>query len=248
MAEYPVLPKAPLTEALVDIHVVTDNDLRRLAAFNEGIEHRFPTRSEWRVLNVFQGPQAQVQADAQPWGTNLGYRFESRAAEQPDRVVLARMNGFTFSRLWGYDDWHTFSTEAKELWERYVSLAKPSRVTRVALRYINRIQIPWPFKDFEEYFLTVPRVAPAIDKGLSGYLMQLQLPQSDSITAVVTQVAEPITPETSTASIVFDIDVFQTQEHDPLSGSVWELCERLRNIKNSIFFESITPRTRELFE
>jgi uncharacterized protein (TIGR04255 family) len=44
-----------------------------------------------------------------------------------------------------------------------------------------------------------------------------------------------------------DIDVFREVSLEPDSEKIWEILEELRNIKNNIFFKSITQKTKELF-
>ena len=59
----------------------------------------------------------------------------------------------------GYGNWEDMSKVAKELWEIYLTVAKPQAVSRIAVRYINSLPIPLPIGDFSEY-LNVPPVVP----------------------------------------------------------------------------------------
>src|SRR5712691_8149097 len=52
----------------------------------------------------------------------------------------------------------------------------PYLCTRVALRYINRIEFPLPMRDFKDYILTIPEIAPDLPQGLANFFMQLIIP------------------------------------------------------------------------
>ena len=107
-------------------------------------------------------PDAPPQLAVAPGGGPAGYLFRSADTKQ---AVQALKDGFSFSRFRPYQDWDAFSKEARDLWERYVSLTKPEKVNRISLRYINRLELPLPFGDFKEYLLTVPEIAPGSRKG-----------------------------------------------------------------------------------
>lgn len=41
-----------------------------------------------------------------------------------------------------YSNWEDFSTAAFNYLEKYIALAKPLLITRIGLRYINRVDLP----------------------------------------------------------------------------------------------------------
>ena len=55
----------------------------------------------------------------------------------------------------------------------------------MALRYINRINIPLPFTDFKQYLRTTPEIARELPQGLSTFLMRLVIPM-DHFESIVT--------------------------------------------------------------
>jgi uncharacterized protein (TIGR04255 family) len=169
--------------------------------------------------------------------------FVSRDGRQ---IVQARLDGFTFNRLRPYQSWARFREEARAHWERYRSLARPETITRVALRYINRIEVPVSARDFKEYLLTTPEIAPGLSQGLAGFFMRIVIPlDSFGCTAIVTETMEE--PKSGRLPLILDIDVFVEEALAPDAEEVWQVLETLRAAKNEVFFKSITPRTRELF-
>jgi len=247
MADWPRFENAPITEALLDIRAKLPSgvDLARLAAFQEAVQDIYPTRRErfsWQ--GGFQVKPGEPPEVFRPSGGPDGYLFTSKDGKQ---IVQARLDGFTFNRLKPYDKWDSFRDAARQQWERYLEIATPEIVSRAALRYINRIEIPLPMKDFREYILTTPEIAPKVPQGLAGFFMRLVIPDGRSKSvAIVTQTMED--PQAQVLPLIFDIDVFREAAFDVHGEEMWEALEQLREYKNEIFFNSITERTKELFK
>lgn len=245
MADWPRFPRAPITEALLDIRtrLPASVDLRLLATFQEAIKDRYPERHERTALQAsieFKPGEASISSK----GGADGFLFRSADGRQ---IVQTRLDGFTFNRLKPYDQWSTFRDEAKGLWARYVELTDPQAASRVALRYINRIEVPLPMRDFKDYILTVPDIAPKLPQGLAGFLMRLVIPHNTSkAVAIITETME--NPEKDVLPLILDIDVFIESPFDPSDESLWEAMESLRDFKNELFFYSLTQKAKELFQ
>ena len=242
-------PNAPITEALLDIRVKLPalTDLAKLATFHDVIKQKYPSRQErlaWRGhVEIKASPITQVSQSAA--GGPDGYLFTSVDGRQ---VVQARLDGFTFSRLKPYDKWEALRDEARELWQHYVRIASPETVTRVALRYINRIEIPLPMRDFKDYILTTPEIAPDLPQGLDSFFMRLVIPEPKTqAVAIVTETFETVDESSKRLPLIFDIDVFRMAAFNVHDNAMWETFEHLHDLKNDIFFKSITPNTKELF-
>src|SRR3990172_2747443 len=146
---------APITEAVLELRVRLSQevDVARLATFQETLKEEYPLKRErrsWETGFQFKSehPPEIVGQSVKP----MGYLLTSADGKQ---VVKARLDAFALSRLKPYDCWGTFRDEARTLWKRYVEIASPETITKVSLRYINRIEIPLPLKDFKEYILTI---------------------------------------------------------------------------------------------
>jgi uncharacterized protein (TIGR04255 family) len=120
--------------------------------FQENIKDHFKDR---KTKHSFQAefrfsPGKDESTPVIPKGKTEGYIFHSK---NENKIVQARLDGFTFNKLRAYEDWNKFHSEARELWELYDKIIKPISVDRIALRYINRIEIPLPFDDFKHLWL-----------------------------------------------------------------------------------------------
>lgn len=246
MAEREIFRNAPITEALLDIRVILPDctRLEQLLTFHDCVRERYPNkrdRKSWTgsIQVRDEGPEISGQS-----GGTDGYFF---ASLDGTNIVQCRLDGFTVNRLKPYDKWETFRDEAFQLWQNYVTIAGPTQITRVALRYINRIEIPLPIRDFKDYIVTGPEIAPGLPQGLAGFFMQLTIPITElAAQAVITETIEPVT-ETRKLPFILDIDVFKEAIFEVNQSEAWAALEQLHDLKNDVFFESVTPRARELF-
>ncbi|MBE9006332.1 TIGR04255 family protein [Fortiea sp. LEGE XX443] len=235
--------RAPITEALIDIQVQLPQDVKLdvLAQVYSSIKTKYSKREE---MLVFQGQMiAGASFGATASQSQIGYRVVSDDQKQ---ILQVRLDGFTFSRLAPYDCWETFRDEAKRLWSIYQSLTNPAAITRLAVRYINRLDIPLPVSDLNNYLRTFPEVSSDLPQGLSGYFMQLQIPQEKLETMLVLNQALVPPPSPDFISILLDLDLFVEQDIPKDEKELWEIVEQMHEQKNKAFEACITEHTREL--
>jgi uncharacterized protein (TIGR04255 family) len=246
-SKFPTLPKAPITEALIDIRVElpSDVDLAKLRQFYAGLEERFPKIEERVAMSAtFELNQSGAHIKAERSGPD-GFVMRS---EEDGTVVQARLDGFTVHKLHPYISWKSLSGQARELWNRYMSVAHPSRITRLAVRYTNRIELA-PGQEFKQFVLTAPEIAPGIPQILPEYLMRLVIPHPAGSTAIVTASSLPPVMNSETVAMLFDIDAFrQVDIPADEETAIWSLLEELRAYKNLIFFNTITPVQLEKYQ
>lgn len=247
MKEYQTFPNAPIVEAILDIQVDLPEGvtLEQVDSFHQHVKERFPeretrTKGEFLIKMSQQGPSVEGSA-----ANLIGYLYRSTSDM---KIVQARLDGFSFNKLKPYENGEAFLSESRELWEIYRKTVQPLRIKRIALRYINRVELPLPFKDFKDYILTVPEIAPNLPQGLAHFLMRLVIPNPEiSATAVINEVMEDPT-DMQRLPLIFDIDVFKITTYAGNTTTIWEDFERLRIFKNEIFFNSMTEKAKELFQ
>src|SRR3989338_8039410 len=242
-------PNPPITEALLDIRASLPSDvtLEQLVTYHDEVKETFSGK-EQRVAwtGGFEFKPGTPPKVTPPSGGPDGYFFRS---PNENKLIQVRRDGFTFNKLKPYTNWPQFSKEAKSHWERYLLIAKPYQVTRLALRYINRIEIPFPFKDFKEYVLTIPDIAPGLPNAMSNMIMQLVVPNEEiGATANITETIEPMKDNQPFIAFIFDIDVYRKIVLPSDDKKIWLIMEDLRAFKNQIFKKSLTDKCKELFK
>lgn len=241
------LPKASIQEAMIDIRVAMPPDFQvaALKSFGKGLEQRFPETQEQH--QVAQGFQFSLVGEPQviaPTRTLDGYRFISKA---DGKIVQAQREGFTFNKLRPYTQWEEFRSEAKELWQRYIEVSKPQTVHRLAVRYINRIELPHDLLDMRELCILFPDIPDSIsNQGLVEYFQRFVVPRSDGlVSAVSLSLDNAISP--AKPAIILDIDVWSALQQSPQIDTLWHQFEALRALKNQVFDASLTEKAKALF-
>lgn len=248
MAKPRHLSKAPITEAVIDFrcNLAPEFDLESLKLLAE--EHGYP---ECKAIRMFEF-QMRQKGDKAPEGKHIdqgliGWRYSS-----PDglQIVQLRKDGLTFSRLAPYTDWHMVFTEASRLYRLYFAAAAPEEVNRIAVRYINRMQLPEDEVGDFSRFLTSPPAFPT-DRPvlLGGFLNQVQVVDSVSgIAATVTQTIQPGGSKPGLLPLILDLDVYERGTFPADPETILPRFGALRDTKNRYFFGSITEETANLFE
>ena len=132
------------------------------------------------------------------------------------------------------------------MWTKFCNAAQPGAVTRVALRYVNRIKV---LEDSSpgEYLNIGVRLSGKLGESLAEYEnpynVQLQLNDDRRrASAIVRCFSEPNTP-----AHILDIDVFRTGDFSPTDDELWNIFDELRDWKNELFFATTTEKAREGF-
>jgi uncharacterized protein (TIGR04255 family) len=238
-------PTAPITEAIIDLRVKPADAVERalLKQVGEAEKSAYPHHEE--IFEAVGQMAVGLRAgSASVQHTPIGWRFSSADHK---RIVQSRLGGFTFSKLAPYDSWGPFRNEARHLWQLYRETLQPDSVVRVAVRYINRIDIPGNSVDLKDYFRTSPEIAPDLPQKLEGYFMQLRLPYPEvSGHCLINQTIVPPVRE-DVVSVVLDIDLFRTLDLPQDEEAIWGFFEKLHDAKNFIFESCITDSARRLF-
>ncbi|MHB1949742.1 MAG: TIGR04255 family protein [Gammaproteobacteria bacterium] len=230
--------KPPIVEALIDIQVQPSDDIQNttLEKLYEKIKSNYPNKE-----NIFlKTAQIDISKEQTNFITNeMGLKVSSLDKKY---VAQLKKTGLTFSIINAYHGWDDLYDKTKQLWTIFNDEVKPSKIIRIAVRYINRIDIPALNFDMEEYF----HVCPKANLGLSGFFLQIQVPQSEGGLAIIHQTATtPI--QAGFTSILLDLEIFEFQSLLPTDNKLWERVEILRIQKNNLFEKCITDKTRELF-
>ena len=249
MAEVRHLNNAPITEAIIDFRVKLPSEFKAEAflELKNLIGERFPKVEERRLFtSQFRINKGELQLPSSKYHGVQGYFFRPK---DDKKVAQFRVDGFTFSRLRPYTQWEEMLEEARELWGIYCGIAQPEAITRLAVRYINHINIPLPIDDLSDYLTASPRIPDNIQGVISGFLSKVVVyVQEMDVAANIVQALEKSTKPDKHITVVLDIDSYKLGDFTADNGEIWDILANLRNLKNRIFFNSITDQTVRLFE
>lgn len=252
MSEREPYSKAPITEAVIDLRVELPDGFPVTQL--DQIQSRLPADygpGKRLLTGTFAFGIEESGAHAGATQTHQGFRYDRADGK---RVLQVKVDGFAYSVVAEYDRWSTFRDEARPLWDLYRSICQPLRVARIALRYINRIDIPVHDEgsdrqvQLQDYLSTYPQIADDLAHStMSGFIMQVQIPQPDIESILVVNEALAAPPRPGLLSILLDLDLFRLGNWDTQDDTeVWSFFEQLRRRKNEVFEASITDETRRI--
>jgi uncharacterized protein (TIGR04255 family) len=238
---------SPIREAVFDIRFKFATPLTP-AIFEDAyktIEREYPKKE----VNFVQSVEFEIKPGENPKvKSETGPNGLRAISEDGTRIVQFRVDGFSFNKLRPYTNWETFSKEARKLLEIYLALSKPDYAERIALRYINAIEIPESNFKLQDYFLTAPNISENLPQSLIHFFMRLIIKDSESNSfATINQTIENSGKKDST-TILFDIDVFQPNTHiEPDLEKLFTEVFQLKDFRTRVFERSLTAKTKSLF-
>lgn len=236
--------RAPIIEALIEIQVrlapeATAEPLLKLAL---GAEREFPTSKPMLQGNIDVALAPTTDPKVAASSRTFGHEFRTANGTE---VLRARLDGFSYHRLEPYTHWEDWSPRARTWWAKYLDIARPEEVTRLAVRYVNRLNIP-DGAELGEYLLTTPEVAPGLPQALSRYSMHLAIPYQDNDQALIIRQATVDRPAEFAGHILLDLEVTRSVRARPTDVVVWAHIEALHLDEIKAFERCITNRTREI--
>lgn len=248
MARVQHLPHAPIIEAVIDVRVQLPPDfsIDRFEVLRGVLEGQYSGPERIQSMEARLGFVDGRPVPPDPKYAVLGIRLKST---DEHAIVQFRSDGFTFNRLEPYTNWAEIFPEALRLWHEYVRVVGQATVTRLAVRYINRLRLPLPVPDLARYLMAPPVVAPGLPQIIRSFLTRIVVfDGARDQSAIVTQALEPSAVEQNQMMVLLDIDAYKEATlavNDPRLESVFR---NLHDFKNEIFFESITEEAVGLFQ
>lgn len=238
------LENAPIVEAVIDFRVMRQEQVaaETFADLSSAIGEQYAKAGSIQSLWARFGVDNGKVLNSSQTQTELGWQYQ-RGTE----IAQFRVNGFTFSKIAPYTTWGDVSAEAFRLWKVYVDATMPKQVSRVAVRYINQMQLP-TVKDLGEYLTAPPpRLPKPASQEIRDFLTRVNVRDDKrNASAVIVQALEPqIDPKA--ISLLLDIDAFREVNEVPNAPGLLSVFELLRELKNEIFFASITEKIVERY-
>lgn len=236
--------KAPIREAVLDIRV-TGLENQSFEDFHslfekEKIASEYPNK---RQINSLQGSftikSDNTRTEEEVKSNFYGLIFSS---EKNNRQVQFRKDGYTYNFLAPYSNWDEFKGESRLLWDMFIEKFPNLKVERMALRYINRIVLPRPFINVEEFVINVPPIPKGLPQIFNSFFSSIEVPcEREDYIAIINTTIETPTPKE--VPFILDIDVFKEVKNN----FDFDDFDYIREVKNSIFESCITDKARTLF-
>ena len=157
--------------------------------------------------------------------------------------MLRPYQGATLQERGGWDE---FRPRILKALNAYWDVAQPRSVSRIGIRYINKILIPHATIRLADYIrFSLPQVS-GLPQQVDNFLIRVEYAYSEAIRLVLTQgLAEAPSDH---VAVMLDIDLIW-QGTEPLKqDNAMQKAVELRDLERTAFEALITDQARELFD
>lgn len=241
----------PIEEALCEIHFAStrDWDMTIPFLFREKIKHLYSGKT--REQNLLRaGLQADLSGMAPTLMLEQGFGKIQFLSEDEKQIVGVGKNLISVHVIRPYPGWEHFEQRILEVLGAYIDAVHPSGVTKLGLRYINKIEIKasGPI-DLAKYFVSPPWGPTELAGKLVNFIDRHEYVYNDNpITAVMT--FGSVQAPKDVQAFLLDIDLIWQWTAEPLPPPT-EIMQKINDLRTRerVLFESlITDVTREVFD
>lgn len=241
MIERRIYENPPIAEAVCEIRYSS-----------EDWDPTIPGRMQERLGERYNGkPQEQrlIQTDLRQVDAPDGPGVEFQGLQQTRiqlrdiserRVLSIADNALSVSDLEPYSGWEEFFARIEEAIRTFGELVQSLSISRIGVRYINRISVSEDPVDLHEYFQVSPQLPEGLDVAMQAFLSRSESRYDDGPGLTVTFAS-------SEGAFILDLDVWNEVEAISNLEDVLEIVCDLRNRERVAFENSITDKARELF-
>ena len=215
--------------------------------FDTILKREFPQRRENIESSLSLAPSTRIPlGKAQVSGvTNTrrtGYVYFT--TDQKEKLTLSESD-ITYTKESPYTGWESFKDFVLKVLNTLSPLLEGITIQRTSIRFINQFSLT-DFNDPTEYFntqITSSAAESSMPYPVTKYGFRLTFDISEGIYSIVNQNVDQLTDK---YIYIFDIDVLDRNNILFDIDTIGETLERLRDIKNNIFFGNLTNKTLEL--
>lgn len=233
--------KAPITEAVIELRTAEDVKTTLVDKAHGLLRKRYQKSERLIEFKVIVGSNSGSET------TPMGYKLTSEAG---DYVVQARRVGLGISQLAPYPGWTAFTAEFEEAYRLWIKAVGRKPLSRIGVRFLNRIDVPIEFDgqliESDDYLNVGVKLPELTRNGALAWQSATisQVPDTPFKLRLACASAEGALIDH--ASYQLDIDLYCDVDVPQADDDIWALLAQARDMKNRVFEECISSRTRAL--
>lgn len=241
--------KPPVTEAICEFRFASSQpwDWTIPGLVYEKIRGQFPNKQQESAIEVTVGQvhQQAVQPQVKAGVGKMRFLNSDESA-----LVQIAPNLLAVNHL-KYPGWSDFKPVIAEQLKVYREVAAPDSLTRIGLRYVNKVVVPSGSIELEEYFNAVPKIPEPVPQTFGRFVFQVDVPYElgghPSMLRLI--VRSPQSPESERLVFDLDLDMFVGGDAVPGIDDAFEWIELAHKEVKKAFRASLTDKThKEVFE
>lgn len=241
---HPYLHKAPVIEAVLDIRT-TPAQLWDEGSVSEKVRTEFGEDFDLENENTFSITVGIGQSNTYPGNMHenswSGLRLTSKDKSE---IIQVKRDTYVYSRLHPYTGWESFKEKSLKGWHGYRRVNPGHIIKRVGIRFINKIEFTG--NELPVLLNVYPVQVGQIERDITGYLQQnVYSYENGKYCSNFIQTVHPPVDSSGKPSIIIDIDVYTTDNVQPVENDIDSYMEKIRTLKNDLFFGAITDKLVE---
>lgn len=237
----PTYRRPPIAEAVIDLRTEGSVDIDLL----KKIENEFLTDYP------FSQPNQHMNIELTENAATFNQSFQGYTMRSPDiaDALVVSQGGISTTRMPPYEGWESLLERAKGNWTRWRRLVGKRKVTRIGVRFVNRLDIPTvegEAFDLDE-FLNVGVRIPPLGLSISSFAIHIEATSQTLEPKFLLNLGSVASPLVKTASFLVDIDTYLDKALPENDDGIWGLVNSVREAKNNLFESFITDKSRAIF-
>jgi len=228
-------------------------------------EFRFPPDSPWDltipglVYERLKGTFPQKRpAPAFGFGIRLGQGSVEQRLEPTTRMQFLRQDGnvlvqvgpnlLAVNHLKPYPGWEAFVPMIQQAYRAYVETAPPTAIQRIGLRYINRVELPGPRVELEEYLNFYPHLGDDLPQDYGEFTVRIQTAFNALRDGLQMTLTSADAGNADVNVFVLDMDYFLAKPGTITTNEAFSWVNEAHDRLEQIFEGCISDKLRQLFQ
>lgn len=232
----------PIVEAFCEFRFDPKStwDLTIPGLIYEQLKAEFPIRQPRKVIGVKISSKEldEITHTIQPQDI-----IQLRSESAPVLIQVGE-HLLTINHLAPYSSWSAFSPHIKKSFETYREVANPVGLTRIGLRYINRIELEQDEYDFRPFEFR-PQLPSAITNPVQGFILGIELEYEKKCDVLRIQLTSTNASTDNQKAYLLDLDYFLQQSTSIDIDRALEWVEKAHSNLEEAFEKCITNELRQ---
>lgn len=235
----------PLVEAVCEFRFTPDTqwDMTIPGLLYEKLKDEFPRREQ----RLFQ----EIELTRGPDGLEQQIRTNERILflmEDKKIVVQVGPRLLAINCLKPYPTWEGFKPKIARAFETLSTATEVRGLQRLALHYINRIEIPASAPRLEDYFELYLHLGPQLPQDIVNFIVGCEFPYANSRDMCRVQLTPAPSGAPESLTMILSIDYFLAKPRGIEPEQAMDWVEQAHQSVEEIFEGCITDGLRKLFQ
>jgi uncharacterized protein (TIGR04255 family) len=247
--DHPTYPNPTIVEALCEIHFQlpegTEWDSSLFGEVFNQIQSNYPILEPVAGLRL-QLPKGQDRKEQRffPAEQRMRYKHKSQT-----KLIQLSQDIMTLNELPKYPGWKVMKNDILDAWANVSKVIKPDAISRIGLRYIDKIARTKKNEKPGEWFKASEYIPKSVLESLPEFLSRIETRTSENNKIIITlgEFMSETVPEEG-PPFVFDVDTIVEKEMKTNKKTIEQEIEQLHETVWTIFKASMTPRLEKLMK